>query len=89
MKFAARDGVRLTSTQQEWRIPGVPRFRYWTAECSDAPREVYELALAHVNSDSVEAAYRRSDLFERRGELMEQWAAFLAGTEDKVVWLSG
>ena len=43
----------------------------------DAPREVCELALAHVNSDRVEAAYRRTDLFERRRELMEQWAAFL------------
>ena len=35
-------------------------FRDWTAECSDAPREVCELALAHVNSDRVEAAYRRT-----------------------------
>ena len=52
-------------------------FRDWAAECSDAPREVCELALAHVNSDRVEAAYRRTDLFERRRERMEQWAAFL------------
>ncbi|MXZ61419.1 MAG: site-specific integrase, partial [Acidobacteria bacterium] len=44
----------------------------------DAPREVCELALAHVNRDRAEAAYRRSDLFGRRRELMEQWAAFLA-----------
>ena len=41
-------------------------FRDWAAECTDAPREVCELALAHVNSDRVEAAYRRSDLFDRR-----------------------
>ena len=54
-------------------------FRDWAAECSDAPREVCELALAHVNTDRVEAAYRRTDLFERRRHLMEQWAAFLAG----------
>ena len=39
-------------------------FRDWAAECTDAPREVCELALAHVNSDRVEAAYRRTDLFE-------------------------
>ncbi|MDE2882633.1 MAG: hypothetical protein OXP70_12305, partial [Acidobacteriota bacterium] len=26
-----------------------------------------------------EAAYRRTDLFERRRALMEQWAAFLTG----------
>ncbi|MCY3820150.1 MAG: tyrosine-type recombinase/integrase [Gammaproteobacteria bacterium] len=53
-------------------------FRDWAAECSEAPREVCELALAHVNSDRVEAAYRRSDLFERRRELMEDWATYLA-----------
>ena len=47
------------------------------AECTDAPREVCELALAHVNTNRIEAAYRRTDLFERRQTLMEQWAAFL------------
>ncbi|MXZ61295.1 MAG: hypothetical protein F4Z12_10595 [Acidobacteria bacterium] len=55
-------------------------FRDWAAERTDAPREVCELALAHVNRDRVEAAYRRSDLFERRRELTEQRAAFL-GTD--------
>ena len=55
-------------------------FRDWAAECSDAPREVCELALAHVNTNAIEAAYRRTDLFERRRALMEQWAAFLAGS---------
>ena len=53
-------------------------FRDWAAECSDAPREVCELALAHVNSDRVEAAYRRSDLFEKHRELMQEWADYLA-----------
>ena len=50
-------------------------FRDWAAECTDAPREVCELALAHVSSDRVEAAYRRSDLFDRRRMLMNDWAA--------------
>ena len=54
-------------------------FRDWAAECSDAPREVCELALAHVNTNAIEAAYRRTDLFERRRALMETWSAFLAG----------
>ena len=52
-------------------------FRDWAAECSDAPREVCELALAHVNSDRVEAAYRRTDLFERRRVLMEDWSSYV------------
>ena len=54
-------------------------FRDWAAECTEMPREVCELALAHVNSDRVEAAYRRSDLLERRRTLMQQWADYLAG----------
>ena len=61
--------------------PGPGSFRDWAAECSDAPREVCELALAHVNTNSIGAAYRRTDLFERRRALMEQWATFLAGAE--------
>ena len=60
-------------------------FRDWAAECTDAPREVCELALAHVNTNSVEAAYRRSDLFERRRELMEAWAAFLSASREVAV----
>ncbi len=53
-------------------------FRDWAAECTDAPREVCELALAHVNGDRVEAAYRRSDLFDRRRALMADWTAYVA-----------
>ena len=52
-------------------------FRDWAAECSDAPREVCELALAHVNSDRVERAYRRTDLFDRRRKLMQEWADYI------------
>ena len=55
-------------------------FRDWAAECTETPREVCELALAHVNSDRVEAAYRRSDLFERHRLLMQQWADYIAAT---------
>ena len=54
--------------------------RDWAAECTEATREVCELALAHVNNDRVEAAYRRSDLFEKRRVLMAGWAAYLEST---------
>ena len=72
----------LSKLLHELKIDAVPHgfrssFRDWAAECTDAPREVCELALAHVNSDRVEAAYRRSDLFDRRRALMEQWSEFL------------
>ena len=55
-------------------------FRDWAAERTDAPREVCEIALAHVNTDRVEAAYRRTDLFERRRALMGDWADYVVGT---------
>ena len=31
--------------------------------------------MAHLNNDRVEAAYRRTDLFEKRRDLMDAWAA--------------
>jgi hypothetical protein len=46
---------------------------------TDHPREVIEAALAHVVQNKVEAAYARSDLFERRRRLMNDWAAYLGG----------
>ena len=55
-------------------------FRDWAAEKTDHPREVIEAALAHVVQNKVEAAYARSDLFERRRRLMDDWAAYLAAT---------
>ena len=73
----------MSDLMRELKIDAVPHgfrssFRDWAAECTDAPREVCELALAHVNSDRTEAACRRSDLFERRRTLMQQWADYLA-----------
>jgi integrase len=54
-------------------------FRDWCAERSNYPREVVEMALAHAIENKVEAAYRRSDLFERRRRLMTDWARFCEG----------
>ena len=53
-------------------------FRDWAAEETNHPREVIEAALAHVVQNRVEAAYARSDLFERRRVLMDEWARYLA-----------
>ena len=52
-------------------------FRDWAAECTDAPHAVMEAALAHSVGNATEAAYFRSDLFERRRGLMDAWAAYL------------
>ena len=44
----------------------------------NTPREVVEAALAHTVRDPTEAAYARSDLFERRRLLMDDWSRYLA-----------
>jgi len=36
-----------------------------------------EAALAHTIRNKAEAAYARSDLFEKRRSLMEAWATYL------------
>ena len=85
--FPSRSGrilsqAALPKLLRELEIGAVPHgfrssFRDWAAECTEAPREVCELALAHVNNDRVEAAYRRSDLFEKRRLLMNAWADYI------------
>ena len=37
-----------------------------------------EAALAHAVRNKAEAAYARSDLFEKRRALMESWSEYLA-----------
>ena len=83
---ARLDDVTLSKLLRDLRIAGVPHgfrssFRDWAAEETNHPREVVEAALAHVVPNKVEAAYARSDLFERRRGLMNDWAAYLAAPE--------
>jgi integrase len=51
-------------------------FRDWAAECTSHPSEVVEMALAHAIESKVEAAYRRGDLFEKRRQLLDDWARY-------------
>ncbi len=51
-------------------------FRQWAAE-QGYPRDMAEIALAHFIGSDVERAYQRSDMLERRRQMMESWSAFL------------
>jgi integrase len=57
-------------------------FRDWASECTNFPREVCEMALAHSIKDKTEAAYRRGDLFAKRAELMGAWDRYLKGEKN-------
>ena len=72
----------LSKLVRENGIGAVPHgfrasFRTWAAECSDVPREIAESALGHVEGSAAELAYRRTDYFEKRRELMEQWGTYV------------
>lgn len=63
--------------------PAVPHglrstFRQWAAE-QGYPRDMAEIALAHFIGSDVERAYQRSDMLERRRDMMTDWCAYLRG----------
>ena len=51
-------------------------FRDWAAESTGYPNHVIEMALAHAIGNAVEKSYRRGDLYAKRKQLMDAWAAF-------------
>jgi integrase len=53
-------------------------FKTWAAERTRFDNHVVEAALAHISGDKIERAYRRTDVLERRRELMDAWAKFCA-----------
>ena len=82
--------AKLSGLVQQLGIPAVPHgfrssFRDWASERTNHPREVIEAALAHMVSNRTEAAYARSDLFERRRQLMDDWMEYLANDRRHVV----
>jgi integrase len=56
-------------------------FRDWASEYAHAPRELAEAALAHAVGDATERAYARSDMLERRRELMQRWGDYTYGAK--------
>ena len=64
-------------------------FRTWAAEKTNADHAVMELCLAHHVGTAVERAYARSDLLDKRRQLMNQWAQFVTGDRATVVRLYG
>jgi integrase len=87
--------MAFTAVVRRMKVAAVPHgfrstFRDWASECTNYPRDVAEMALAHAITNKVEAAYRRGDLFNKRALMMADWATFCAKNEmNTVVSLSG
>lgn len=65
--------------------PAVPHglrstFRDWVAERTHFDGAMAEVALAHKVSNTVEAAYRRGDMVEKRRAMMAAWESYLTGS---------
>ncbi len=74
--------MSLTAVMRRMGVDAVPHgfrasFSSWCASSTAYPSEVREMALAHAIGDGTVAAYQRSDLFEKRRNLMADWAKFL------------
>jgi integrase len=54
-------------------------FRTWAEEATGFPHAVIEEAMGHQVGNRVERAYRRTDVLEKRRELMDAWARYLEG----------
>jgi len=83
LKGKAISDVTMMKAIRDMNITGVTvhgfrsSFTDWTAEQTEFPKEVADKALAHRIPNAVEAAYRRTDFFEKRRALMAEWAAFV------------
>ena len=78
----------LSKLLRDLGIDAVPhgfrtRFRVWRGE-SGQPRELAESTLAHTIGKRRRPPYARTDLVERRRELMEAWGNYVNGEGEPV-----
>jgi len=74
--------MTISAVTRRMGVDAVPHgfrstFRDWVSETTAYSHEVAEMALAHTITNTVERAYRRGDLLEKRRRLMDDWARFL------------
>ena len=58
-------------------------FRTWGSEVAEYEHDVLEIALAHIVGDKTVQAYQRSNMVERRRQLMQDWAEYIHSKRDE------
>lgn len=58
-------------------------FRDWATEQTNYPDEIRKAASGQLVGDQVKESYQRTDLLEKRRQLMNEWAAFLDQPSEK------
>lgn len=69
-KMQASGGLWMDAVPHGFRST----FRVWAAEATSYPTELAELCLMHSVGSAVYRAYQRSDLFEKRRQIMADWS---------------
>ena len=74
--------MREMRNSGEFSSLGVPHgfrssLRDWAAELTNYPEELRKVATMHTVGDAVQQAYQRTDLLEKRRDLMKDWATYL------------
>jgi integrase len=59
-------------------------YRDWAAEQTSYPAELIEYSLAHTVGNAVAQAYQRSDMIEKRRQLMEAWSTFVSTPRQQI-----
>lgn len=74
----ARKPLYLDPIQKRPIVPHGFRstFRVWAEEQTNFPHAVVEQCMGHAVGNEVERAYRRTDILDKRRELMNAWSAF-------------
>lgn len=71
---AMRDGLTVHGFRSS--------FQDWAEDTTLVPDSIVDMALAHKISNKTKRAYRRGNAFERRKNLMQQWADYLLIDEE-------
>ena len=81
--FTSGNGGFLDEKSKRPTVPHGLRssFRDWVGDETHFLGDMAEVALAHKISSTVEAAYRRRDMLEKRRGMMGAWADFLSEME--------
>lgn len=88
LRGKAISDVTMMKAIRDMKITGVTvhgfrsSFTDWAAEQTDFPKEVADKALAHRIPNAVEAAYRRTDFFDKRRLLMREWGNYLLPSDE-------
>lgn len=63
-------------------------FRSWGANFSHYDHDMLEVASSHVLGGATVRAHHRSDMVEKRRELVKEWATYIENTSDSELLIS-